>query len=604
MSQPKNLGTENVRWDLSCFYRNLDDPQIDADLKTLEGLAKDFYSKYRGKLGTELSAAIRDFIQLSTLADKLFGYLGLLPTLDLSNEKADGKLDACRRIWDAASGEFLTFFDLEIIALDQKIIDEVVALDPLVAKHKPWLDHIREYKTHILNEEVESALNKRASYGSSAWDEFFDKVDADLRFGFDGAEKTLEEMLNVMNNDQNPETRATALATINNGLKGYFAKYSAQTLNMIMGEKAVEDRERKYSHPMSARNLSNRLPDEIVEALHQSVTDVGGSLARRYYRLKTKLLNIPGPLAWSDRNAPLPFVDRTVIPFSQGLEMVLNAYEKFSPTLAGMIREMVAQKHIDAPPVKNKRSGAFNSSHILPGNLPASFALLNYFGTPRDVMTLAHELGHAVHGILAGQAQGPLMFHAPIAYAETASVFGERTVFNALRENAETIGKIEPLLALLCGKIDDILNTVVRQISFSNFERRAHNAKRRLSVEELSILWLAVTKELYGEEGDVFTYRDMEFLWSYIPHFHTPFYVYGYATGDIVTSSLYAQRGRMGADFEPKYLELLRAGSTKNAAELLTPFGLDPRDPEFWSRGLRNSLGTMIEEVEKLYPQI
>ena len=286
-----------------------------------------------------------------------------------------------------------------------------------------------------------------------------------------------------------------------------------------------------------------------------------------------------------------------------------TAYGSFSATLAGIVKSFFADRRIDAPVFKEKRHGAFNSSHVLPGGRPVSFTLLNYLGSNKDVMTLAHELGHGVHGILAGEAQGPLMFHAPIAYCETASVFGEMTTFTFLKDRLHRLGDKKSLLALIMEKLDSTINTVVRQIGFSNFERRLHGMDetyskwsevRKRFAEELAEIWHQTTKELYGDEGEVFTYENTDRLWAYIPHFHSPFYVYGYAFGELLTQSLYAQRERLGARFEPLYLDLLRSGATKNVGELLAPFGLDARSEAFWKDGINASLGALIEEAEQL----
>jgi len=307
----------------------------------------------------------------------------------------------------------------------------------------------------------------------------------------------------------------------------------------------------------------------------------------------------------------LPFTDTATIPFDQALATVLAAYESFSPTLADIIRGFAAAKRIDAPAAKGKRGGAFNYSFMLPGNQPRSFTFLNYLGSSRDVMTLAHELGHGVHGILAGEAQGPLMFHPPIAYCETASVFGEMTTFNFLRRHLAEKGDRTALLSLVTRKIEDVLNTVVRQIGFSNFERRIHGMDaayarwedpKKLSSGDLDALWLATAKELYGQEGDTFTYENTDHLWSYVSHFHRPFYVYGYAFGELLTQSIYARQSELGNQFEPHYLDLLRSGATKNVIELLEPFGLDPTKETFWSEGIRISLEVLIAEAEKLAP--
>ena len=417
-------------------------------------------------------------------------------------------------------------------------------------------------------------------------------------------------MLDILTNSKDAALRAEVQKTINDGLGGYFAKYSAQTLYVIVGRGAVERKERHYRNPMEARNKENRIPDAVVDALHNAVKNVAGPLARRYYRLKAELLGMK-TLSWSDRNAPLPFADTTVVPFDNAMSTVLAAYESFSPTLTGIIQDFIASKRIDVPATKGKRGGAFNCSFVLPGNRPQSFTFLNYLGSNHDVMTLAHELGHGVHGILAGKAQGPLMFHPPIAYCETASVFGEMTTFNFLRKQLAEKGDNSALLALITQKIEGMLNTVVRQIGFSNFERRIHgmdakytewNDPKKLSVEELDSLWLTTAKELYGEDGEVFTYENASHLWSYVSHFHHPFYVYGYAFGELLTQSLYAQQLRLGSQFEPLYLDLLRSGATKNVFELLQPFGLDPTEETFWADGIRVSLEAMISEAEKLAP--
>ncbi|MEK7498296.1 MAG: M3 family metallopeptidase, partial [Patescibacteria group bacterium] len=412
----------------------------------------------------------------------------------------------------------------------------------------------------------------------------------------------------LLSNSQNQEERARLLEIINTSLGGTFVKYSAQTLYMVAGAASVAHPERAYKHPMEGVNKANKIPDVVVDILHKVVNEASGPIIRRYYHLKAALLGLK-KLKWSDRNAPMPFSDTTIVPFADAKNMVFAAYESFSPTLSGLVETFFDQRRVDAPGVKGKRGGAFNYSVVLPGNVPVSFTFLNYLGSSRDVMTLAHEVGHGVHGLLAGTAQGPLMFHAPVAYCETASVFGEMTTFNFLRSQLVFKGDKKSLLALIMGKIDDVLNTAVRQISFSNFERRLHgmdssyttwSEPKKLSVEELNNLWLATSGELYGEDGDVFTYEDAEHLWSYISHFHRPFYVYGYAFGELLTQSLYAQQSRIGDRFESLYLDLLRSGSTKNVVELLAPFGLDPTREAFWVDGINNGLGAMVEEAEVL----
>ncbi len=609
MNMAMTLESANqVRWDLGLLYSEIDDPRLDADLGKLAKLAKHFSATYKGKLAEYLGPAVKDYAEIEMLSSKITSYLFLRESTDLTNAAIKAKHARFEREMSALQGEHLTFFELELVQLSDETLEVWYEDDDLVAKHRPWIEHVRLFKPHFLSEPVESALTKRSPFDSSSWSEFFDEVEADLQFTFRGATLNLTELLHLITESKDAAERAEGMKCVNDGLGGAFAKYSAQTLYMVVGLKAVEDKERGYAHPMDARNKSNRIPDSVVDVLHNAVTGLGGSLTRRYYKLKARHLGLP-LLRWSDRNAPMPFADTTVIPFGEAADIVTTSYESFSPTLTTIVKSFFIDRRIDAPVVKEKRHGAFNSSHVLPGGKPVSFTLLNYLGSNKDVMTLAHELGHGVHGILAGEAQGPLMYHAPIAYCETASVFGEMTTFSYLKDRLTQAGDKLSLLALIMSKIDATINTVVRQIGFSNFERRLHGMNetytkweepRKRSVEELDAIWLKTAQELYGSEGEVFTYENCEHLWSYIPHFHSPFYVYGYAFGELLTQSLFAAKERLGVRFEPLYLELLRSGATRNVVELLEPFGLDARSQSFWNDGIKVSLGALIEEAEEM----
>jgi oligoendopeptidase F len=599
---------EQIRWDLSILYADINDPRLDSDLRDLTTLATHFSQNFKGRLADLLGEAIREYSEIEMLSGKIHSYLFLRESTDLTNPAIKAKHAAFQRELSAISGEHLTFFELELVQLSDETLAKFYEGDPFVSRHRPWIEHIRTFKRHFLSEPVESALVKRSPFNSSAWADFFDEVEADLNFEFRGATKNLTEMMHLIAESKDSNERAEAMKVVNGALAGPFAKYSAQTLYMVAGLKAVEDKERGYAHPMDLRNKSNRIPDSVVHVLHNAVTTLGGSLTRRYYQLKARHLGL-STMRWSDRNAPMPFADTTRIPFDEAADIVKGSYESFSPTLTALVKTFFSERRIDVPVVKEKRSGAFNSSHVLPGGKAVSFTLMNYLGSNRDVMTLAHELGHGVHGILAGEAQGPLMFHAPIAYCETASVFGEMTTFAFLKERLVRSGDKQSLLALLMAKIDSTINTVVRQIGFSNFERRLHGmdesyktwaGPKKNSVEELDAIWLKTAQELYGQEGEIFTYENSEHLWAYIPHFHSPFYVYGYAFGELLTQSLYAQRQRLGAKFEPLYLDLLRSGSTKDVVELLAPFSLDARNEAFWNEGISVSLGALIQEAEQL----
>ncbi len=595
-------GAEKVRWDLICLYNGPDDPQIVKDTKKLVEMMKTFYSAYKGKLKRKLGPALRDYCEITMLVAKPAHYFMLAQSVNVNDDVIKAKSAEFDRIIDAAQGDYLSFFYLELADLSRAAIQKAAKRDPLVKSLRSWLDQVQAVKSHLLVEAVEAALQKRDAFGPSAWSDFYHEMEDMLAFDFDGKKHTLEELQHIITNHNLSEVRARALKCLNDRLKGAFARYSAQTLNMIIGAKAIEDAERGYNHPMSEENGENGLSDETVEALHRAVKKYGAPLAQRYYRLKAALMGVP-VLNWSDRNAAVRFDgidDSRIIAFDQAVNLVLAAYESFSPTLASLIREMVAQKRIDAASLPGKESGAYNCSVVLPGGQPITFTLMTYLGSPDDVITLAHELGHGVHGLLAGHAQPVLLAHMSTAYDETASTFGEIITFNHFKEKIVQTGDKKALLKLLTAKIEDTLNTVVRQIAFSNFERHIHGTRKRLSVEEFCRFWLETIQEMYGPEGGVFTYQDADHLWTYIDHFQRPFYVYSYAFCELLTHSLYARRQTLGNKFEPLYLDLLRAGNSRGITEMLKPFGLDPDQPRFWKHGIEISLGAMIKEAEDL----
>src|SRR6202051_3628911 len=455
--------TDLIRWDLSILYADIPAPRLDSHLKERTAMAKHFSQTYKGKLAELLGGAIRDYSEIEMLGGKITSYLFLRESRDFLNAAIKAKHAGFQRELSAIRGEHLTFFELELVELSDDTLNTFYERDPIVSKHRPWIEHIRTFKRHFLTEPVESALVKRSPFDSSSWSDFFDEVEADLNFEFRGGTKNLTEMMHVIAESKDAVERAEALQTVNNGLAGPFAKYAAQTLYMVAGLKAVEDKERGYAHPMDLRNKANRIPDSVVNVLHNAVTTLGGSLSRRYYKLKARHLGL-NVLRWSDRNAPMPFADTTMIPFDEAAGIVKSSYESFSPTLTALVKTFFDDRRIDVPVVKEKRSGAFNSSHVLPGGKAVSYTLLNYLGSNTDVMTLAHELGHGVHGILAGEAQGPLMFHAPIAYCETASVFGEMTTFTFLKDRLSRSGDKSSLLALSMAKSDKTINTGLRPI--------------------------------------------------------------------------------------------------------------------------------------------
>jgi oligoendopeptidase F len=592
-------GAESVHWDLSDLYTDVDDRRIDDDLERLIALAQRFHADHAGKLAATLHTALATYSDIQCLADKLMVYLFLRRSTDAGNQKIQQRLGSVNEAWSRASADYLTFFDHELVAIDDATYDAALERDPFAARHRPLLDHIRANRRYLLAETVERALTLRDPFGPSEWSDYIDEIESELRFAFDGRELTLPEILHVVSNDRDGVRRAEALASFGRGLKEQrFDRLMARTLNVVIGAKYVEDRERGYANPMSARNIGNRVDDDTVVALHEAVATNGAAQARRYYRLLAAHLK-QKTLKWSDRNAPLPYAIDEVVPWRDCVDTVLSAYGSFSPTLRDLVARMLDRKWVDAPPYPGKTGGAFNYAVLLPGGEARAYNFLNYLGSPRDIMTVAHEAGHGVHGLLAAKAQGALMFRAPMVYAETASIFGEMTTFRYLLDHTQSD---EHKLALLMGKAADHINTVVRQISFSNFERKTHDMRRssKLTVDDYDKAWMDVTYAFYGPPGELFTYDDVEPLWSYVTHFLRPFYVYAYAFGELFTQSLFARKDDFGIQFEPMYLDLLRAGGTRNAVELMAPFGLDPRDPAFWQKGIDASVARWLDEAETL----
>lgn len=566
-------GVEKVCWDLTCFYAGPNDTRIESDLKLLKRLGKAFHLAYKGRLAEHLGEAIRDFERIEMVTQKLLNYFTLVKSLDVKNEAIKTVSALVDEIVGKVCGEFLSFFFIEASALSKAKIKQLACFDQTVARYGFWLEQMRHARSHLLNEDVESAITRRLPVGSDAWVEFFDEMEDALNF----------------------EGQEFAEA---------FKKYATQTLNVVINAKAVEDKERGYAHAMAERTEQNGLTDAVVETLHRVVRDEGIPLVRRYFHLKKTLLRKKS-LLWNNRCATpaLKGMKRTrLVPFTEARKTVLAAYESFSPTLANLIREIIKSKRIDATDRVGKAHGPYNCSAVLPGRRPVSFTFLNYDGSHDDVLTLAHELGHATRGLLAGEAQGSLLDDPPLVLEETASAFGELLTFNYLRKTVTEQGNKRLLFRLLMEQIEESINTVVHQICLSTFERRLYETKKWFTVDELYALWLDTLKMFYGKEGALFNYDGAgdKLFELYISRFYEPFYVYSYAFGELLTHGLYAQQKRLGRRFEPLYLDFLRAGRSQPLSKLLKPFRVDLTESQFWSEALEISLGTMIKEAEDL----
>ena len=579
-------------WNLSDLYPGPDSPALTGDLARLADDAAAFHQRYEGKLadlsGAALGAAVEAYEGMQELSGRILSYASLVHAGNLADPDIGRFYQTVQERTNTISTSLL-FFTLELNRLDDAALEAKEA-DLALARYRPWLRDIRAFRQHQLSDEVEKLLHEKYVAGRAAWTRLFDETIADLRFPIGGQELTEAEALDLLS-DRDPEVRREAAASVGEVL-GKNARTFALITDTLAKDKEIEDRWRGFARPISSRNLSNFVEDEVVDALITAVRDSYPRLSHRYYRLKARWFGVEALPFW-DRNAPLPEDDDRLIPWREAEETVLSAYGAFSPEMAAVGRRFFAAPWIDAPVRPGKASGAF-AHPTVPAAHP--YLLLNYQGRVRDVMTLAHELGHGVHQVLAAR-QGYLMADTPLTLAETASVFGEMLTFRALlaRETNPRRRKI-----MLAGKVEDMLNTVVRQIAFATFEIRVHDERREaeLTPDRLAEIWLEVQRESLGPairlDG---VYRH---YWSYIPHFiHTPFYVYAYAFGDCLVNSLYAVYQDAHQGFAERYLDMLRAGGTLRHRELLAPFGLDAADPSFWSKGLSVVSG-FIDELEAL----
>jgi len=581
-------------WNLGDLYAGPDAPEVERDLKDAGTKAAAFRQQYEGKLaslgGADLLAAVLAYERIQETLGRVMSYAQLLYAGDMSNPEYGRFQQNINERATQISLETL-FFTLEINKLTESDMAAKLEHGPL-RRYKPWLDNVRAFRPHQLSDDLEKMLHERDVVGRQAWMRLFDETMADLRFEVDGKKLTSNEALNLLY-EQDGAKRKAAADAVAKGLTDNKRIFALVT-NTLAKEKEIDDKWRKFARPVSSRNLANQVEDEVVDALVAAVKASYPKLSHRYYKLKAKWLGLPKLNYW-DRNAPLPDDDDKPIDWKEAQSLVLNAYNAFSPKLAEVGQVFFDKGWIDVPPRPGKAPGAF-AHPTVPSAHP--YLLLNYHGRTRDVMTLAHELGHGVHQVLAAP-QGQLLCDTPLTLAETASVFGEMLTFQALlkRETDPQERKV-----LLAGKVEDMLNTVVRQIAMHEYERRLHDARRdgELTPEQISEIWLATQREALGDGVDLPDGTGYAIYWAYIPHFiHVPFYVYAYAFGDCLVNSLYAAYQQAETGFAEKYLEMLKAGGTKRHKELLAPFGLDAADPAFWSKGLGVVSG-FIDELEKM----
>ncbi len=583
-------------WDLSDLYAAPDAPEVQRDLKAAAKEAARIKTAYQGRLadlakdGGKLAGAIKDYEKLSDLVGKLGSYSGLYYVLD--------QTDPVRAKFNCDVSEALTklytdliFFELELNQIDDATMEGAVKHKD-VKRYKPWLDDLRKEKPHQLDEKLERLFTEKSQTSRSAWNRLFDETMSALKFDVKGEKTplTLEPTLNFLSSPDEKKRKAASEA-LSKVFKANLPLFTLIT-NTLAKDKEISDRWRNFKDVADSRNLANRVEGPVVDALVTSVRAAYPQLSHRYYAMKAKWLGKKKLASW-DRNAPLPDKPERTITWAEAEKIVLKAYGNFAPEMATIAKQFFDKNWIDAAVKPGKAPGAFSASTV-PSVHP--YVMMNYLGKPRDVMTLAHELGHGVHQWLA-RAQGPLLAPTPLTLAETASVFGEMLTFKAIL--AETKDKRERK-AMIAGKVEDMLNTVVRQVAFYTFERKVHEERRQgeLTSDRINAIWLEIQGESLGPAIEL--KPGYEVFWTYVPHFiHSPFYVYAYAFGDCLVNSLYGLYAEAHPGFVAKYFDLLKAGGSKHHSELLAPFGLDARDPEFWNKGLKVIEG-MIDELETM----
>lgn len=582
-------------WDLSDLYKAPDAPEVARDMEWLEKACADFAASYEGKLAAldaaALLACVLAYEKIDVTAGRLMSFAGLRyyqNTMD--SERAKFMADMQDRITTFTTP--LVFFTLEFNRLDDAHLAALIAANADLARYKPVFDRMRAMRPYQLSDELEKFLHDQSVVGSAAWNRLFDETMAGLMFKVAGEEEelNLESTLNLLTDTDRAKREAAAHALAE--VFERHIKLFARVHNTLAKEKEIEDRWRKMPTPQTGRHLSNHVEPEVVEALRNAVVAAYPKLSHRYYRLKAKWMGLDKLQVW-DRNAPLPIETPKVVDWDEATKTVLDAYGAFSPKMADLAQPFFQKGWIDAGVKPGKAPGAFAHPTVTTVH---PYVMLNYLGKPRDVMTLAHELGHGVHQVLAA-GQGELLSSTPLTLAETASVFGEMLTFRKLLDGAKTPAERKTLLA---GKVEDMINTVVRQIAFYDFECKLHAARREgeLTPDDINALWMSIQAESLG---DAFEFMDgYETFWAYIPHFvHSPFYVYAYAFGDGLVNALYAVYAEGKPGFEEKYFDMLKAGGSKHHKELLAPFGLDASDPKFWDKGLSMIAG-FIDELEAM----
>ena len=592
-AEKSNLLGELPEWDLDDLYPSPDSKRISEDIGWLKVECKAFASDYEGKLSSltanNMLICVKRYEKIEMVSGRIMSYAGLRYYQKTTDETRTKFLtDNQDKITNITSD--LIFFSLEINKLVEHKLNALLKTNADLRRYKPIFERLRSMRSHQLNKELELYIHDLSTVGSSSWNRLFDETITGLEFRISEEVMGIETVLNLLT-DSNRKKRELASRELARVFKKNIKIFS-RIHNTLAKEKSINDKWRKMLSPQHSRHLSNHVEPEVVNALKEAVVGAYPKISHRYYEIKRNWLGLEKMQIW-DRNAPLPQEDQTLINWKDATNTVLNAYSEFSPKLSRIAKNFFDKGWIDAAVKPGKAPGAFAHPTVTDVH---PYIMLNYLGKPRDIMTLAHELGHGIHQVLAAE-QGELLSSTPLTLAETASVFGEMLTFKKILGNTKTKKERQILLA---GKIEDQINTVVRQIAFYDFECKLHEARSKgeLSSDQINELWMSVQGPSLGP---AFEFMDgYETFWAYIPHFvHSPFYVYAYAFGDGLVNALYSTYEAGDKSFKEKYILMLQAGGSKHHTELLKPFGLDATDPKFWGLGLE-LISKMIDELEAL----
>ena len=579
-------------WNLKDLYESPKAKNLNNDLNQLRRITKKFEKKYTYKITklspSQLLKAIIELENIDIKIDKIMSYAHLLVAEDGNNEKNKIFYQQMQeQITNIASS--IVFFSLELNEVSDAKLNKIYA-DKKLEPYKNWIKNIRKFKPYQLDVKTEKLLQEKSITSRSAWVRLFDDTIASLKFPFKGKNLSSAEIFNFLS-DKKESNRKKSAEVVSSVLKDNISLFTSITNNLAK-DKSINDKWRGLRSPVSSRNLSNVVEDEVVEALTETIKENYPKIAHRYYKIKAKWFKKKSLMYW-DRNAPLPYQSQSIYSWKDARQIVSDAYSNFDQRAGNIVNKFFDNSWIHAPVIAGKSPGAFAASTV-PSVHP--FILVNYQGKARDIATLAHELGHGIHQYLAGKKQTYFNSSTPLTLAETASVFGEMLTFKSLLSITKKENERKGLLA---NKVEDMLNTVVRQIAFFEFEKRIHDQRKikELSVNEICKIWIDVQKQSLGPS--IKFNDDYKYFWSYIPHFiHSPFYVYAYAFGDCLVNSLFNVYESKLPKFEDKYITLLESGGSNTYDKLLKPFGLNPKKKDFWQKGV-NVIENLIDQLEE-----